>query len=93
MNEASRDLRYVLDSSKEEGFICSRRFVKSADFSHELERGILNFFGSDERLKVEKSFDIPTHSIDLSVSTKSLYFPVDGRNQVYVSVIRTRSLS
>ena len=37
MNETSRDPGYFIDSSQERGLIGSRRFVKAADFSHELE--------------------------------------------------------
>jgi len=66
MNETSRNLGYFIDSSKERSLICSRRFVKTADFSHELERGILNLFGRDDRIKVEKRFDVPAHSYDLN---------------------------
>jgi hypothetical protein len=37
MNETSRDPGYFIDSSQERGLIGSRRFIKTADFSHELE--------------------------------------------------------
>ncbi len=63
MNETTRDRGYFIDSRQERGLICSRRFVKAADFSHELKRGILNFFGSDGRIKVEKWFDVSAHSV------------------------------
>jgi hypothetical protein len=66
MNETTRDLGYFIDSSEERDLICFRRFVKTADFSHELERSILNFFGGYGRIKVEKRLDIPAHSHDLS---------------------------
>jgi hypothetical protein len=66
MNETSRDFGYFIDSSQERRLIRSRRSVKTADFSHELERGILNLFGGDGRIKVEKCFDIPAHSYDLN---------------------------
>jgi hypothetical protein len=65
MNETSRDLRDFIDSSEERGLIGSRRLVKTADFSYELERRGLNLFGGDGRIEVEKCFDIPAHSSDL----------------------------
>ena len=61
MNETGRYLRYIIDSSQERGLIGSRRFVKTADFSHELERGSLNLCCGDGRIKVEKCFDVPAH--------------------------------
>jgi hypothetical protein len=66
MNETTRDLGYFIDSSLERGLVCLRRFVKAADFSHELERSILNLFGGYGRIKIEKRLDIPAHSHDLS---------------------------
>ena len=37
MNETSRDSGYFIDSRQKRGLIGSRRFVKTADFSYELE--------------------------------------------------------
>jgi hypothetical protein len=73
MNETSRDPGYFIDSSQERGFIGSRRFVKTADFSYELECGGLNLFGGDGRIKIEKCFDIPAHSSDLSKTWLNLH--------------------
>ena len=66
MNETSRDPGYFIDSNQEHGLIGSRGFVKTADFSHELERRGLNLFAGDGRIEVEKCFDIPAHSSDLN---------------------------
>jgi hypothetical protein len=66
MNEASRNLSDFIDSSQERGLIGSRWLVKTADFSHELARRGLNLIAGDERIKIEKCFDIPAHSSDLS---------------------------
>jgi len=60
--KSSRNPGHFIDGCKERGFVCLRRFVETADFSHELERRRSNLFGRDRRLKVEKSFDIPAHS-------------------------------
>jgi hypothetical protein len=50
----SRDAGYFIDGSQEQVSICLRRFVKTADFSHELERGSPNFFGSYWRIEIEE---------------------------------------
>jgi hypothetical protein len=63
MQKASRDIGYSIDCSQERSFVCFRRFVKTADFSHELERCGSNFFVRDWRIEVEKSFYIPAHSV------------------------------
>ena len=70
MNETGRDLRYFIDSSQERGFIGSRRFVETADFSDELERGIAYLFRGDRRIKVEKCFDVPAHFRATSLMTE-----------------------
>jgi len=44
-----------------------RRFVKTADFSHELERSSSNLFGGDGWIEIEEGFDIPAHHYDLKV--------------------------
>ncbi len=66
MNKASRDCGYFVDGSLERSLIGTRRFVKATDFSYELKGSILNLFGGDGRIKVEKRLDVPTHSGDLS---------------------------
>jgi hypothetical protein len=70
MNETGRDLGYFIDSRQERGFIGSRRFVETADFSDELERGSSNLFSGDGRIKVEKRFDIPAHFRGTSLVTE-----------------------
>jgi hypothetical protein len=66
MNQATRSRSYFLDRGLERVLVCFRRFVEAADFSHKLERGVLNLLGGDGRIKVEKRFDVPAHSCDLS---------------------------
>ena len=61
VNETGRYLRYIIDSSQERSLIGPRRFAKTADFSHELERGSLNLCCGDGRIKVEKCLDVPAH--------------------------------
>src|SRR3974377_903749 len=51
--KASRDVGNLIDCSQERVFVCLRRFVETADFSHELERSSSNFFRSDRRIEVE----------------------------------------
>src|ERR1019366_961203 len=63
MGEASRDAGDFIDCGQERGFVCLRRFVKTADFSHELERSRSSLFGSDGRIEVEEGLDIPAHSV------------------------------
>ena len=59
--KARRNARYFIHCSQERGFVRLRRLREAADFSHELERGSFNLFGSDGRIEVEESFDIPAH--------------------------------
>ncbi len=91
MDEASRDLSDFIDSSEERGLIGSRRLVKTADFSYELERRGLNLFGGDGRIEVEKCFDIPAHSSDLSQTwLNPLCCPFDGGDLAFVSLVATK---
>jgi len=91
MNEASRDLSDFIDSGQERGLICSRRFVETADFSHELKRRSLHLFGGDGRIKIEKCFNIPAHSSDLSQTwLNPLYYPFDGGDLAFVSLVATK---
>ena len=62
MEEISRDPGDGIDCGQERGFIRLRRFVKPADFSHELERSSPNLIGIDRRLEVEERLDVPAHS-------------------------------
>jgi hypothetical protein len=51
----------------------------------------LNFFGGDGRIEVEKCFDIPAHSSDLSQTwLNPLYRPFDGRELAFVSLDATK---
>src|SRR5712664_1139696 len=91
MNETSRDLGYFVDSSQERSLIRFRRFTETADFSHELERGILDLFGGNRRIKVEQCLDVPAHSCDLNETRLNpLYCPVYGRQVVCRSFARGR---
>src|SRR5712692_10090612 len=61
--KTSRDPCYFIDCGYKRGFVCLRRLVEAADFSHELQRRGTNLFGSDRRIEIEKDFDIPAHSL------------------------------
>ena len=61
--KTSRDPCYFIDRGHERGFVCLRRFIEAADFSHELQRRGTNLIGSDRRIEIEKDFYIPAHSI------------------------------
>src|ERR1700732_1201200 len=63
VEKTSRDRGDFIDRSQERSFVRLRRFVKAADFSHELERGSSNLLASDGRIEVEEGFDIPAHSV------------------------------
>jgi len=91
MNEASRNLSDFIDSSQERGLIGSRWLVKTADFSHELERRGLNLIAGDGRIEIEECFDIPAHSSDLSQTwLNPLYCPFDGGDLAFVSLVATK---
>ena len=62
MEEIRRDPGDGIDCGQERGFIRLRRFVKTADFSHELQRSGLNLFGRDRRVEIEQEFDVAAHS-------------------------------
>jgi hypothetical protein len=59
--KASGDACDFIDCRQEWGFVGLRRFVKTADFSHELQGSIPNLFRADGRLEIEKCFDISAH--------------------------------
>jgi hypothetical protein len=63
----SRDAGYFINCSQQRSFVCFRRCVKTADFSHELERSSSNLFGGDRRIEIEEDSDIPGHHYDLKV--------------------------
>jgi hypothetical protein len=63
VEKTSRDRGDFIDRSQERSFVRLRRFVKAADFPHELERGSSNLLASDGRIEVEEGFDIPAHSV------------------------------
>ena len=63
--KTGRDAGYFIDCSQQCAFVCLRRFVKTADFSHELERSSSNLFGGDGRIEIEEGFDIPAYHYDL----------------------------
>jgi hypothetical protein len=60
-DETARSAGDFLDRGQERGFVCLRRFIKAADFSHELERRRSYLLVSDGRIKVEECFDVPAH--------------------------------
>jgi len=57
MNQASGNSSDFIDGSVEYSFVCFRRFVEAADFSHELERSRTNLLVGDRRIEIEKRFD------------------------------------
>ena len=61
--KTSRDPCYFIDCGYKRGFVCLRRLVEAADFSHELQRRGTNLFGSDRRIEIDKDFDIPAQSL------------------------------
>src|SRR6266851_6616812 len=65
--KTGRDAGYFIDCNQQRAFVCLRRFVKTADFSHELERSSSNLFGGDRRIEIEEGFDIPAHHYDPKV--------------------------
>lgn len=91
MNETGRDQCDFINSSQERGLIGSRRFVETADFSHELERRGLNLVAGNRRIKIEKCFDVPAHSSDLSQTwLNRLYCPFDGGDLAFVSLVAAK---
>src|SRR6202521_5147988 len=73
MQKTSGDRGDFIDCAQERSFVRLRRFIKTADFSHELERSSSNLFGSDGRIEVEEGFDIPAHSVE----PPGMTFPCD----------------
>ena len=67
MQKTRRDAGYFIDSSQKRGFVSLGRFVKTCDFSHELERGGSNLFIGHGRIEIEESLDITAHGRDLPV--------------------------
>jgi len=63
--KATRDAGYFIYRNEERTFVCLRGCVKTADFSHKLQRSSPNLFGGDRRIEIEKGFDIPAHDDDL----------------------------
>src|SRR5437588_2223148 len=65
-----RDTGNFIDCRQKRIFISFRRFIETGYLSHKLERSISNFFVSDERVKVEKRFNISAHSACTSKNKK-----------------------
>jgi hypothetical protein len=57
----TRDFGYFIDGSLKRRFVCLRRFAKTADFPHELKRGIPNLFLSNGWIEIEKKLDVSAH--------------------------------
>jgi hypothetical protein len=51
--KTSRDRGDFIDCRQEGGFVCLRRFIETADFSHGIDRGI----------EVKQGFDVPAHTV------------------------------
>ena len=60
--KTSRNAGNIVHRSVEQCCIPLRRSVESADFSHKLERGSSDFFGSRRGLEIKESLNIPAHS-------------------------------
>src|ERR1035441_667367 len=61
--KASRNAGDFIDGSVERRFVRLRWLVEAADLSDKLERGSLDFFLSDRRVKVEEGFDVSAHGV------------------------------
>jgi hypothetical protein len=61
--KTSRDRGDFIDCRQEGGFVCLRRFIETADFSHELEGSSSNLFGIDRGIEVKQGFDVPAHTV------------------------------
>jgi hypothetical protein len=84
--KTGRDAGYLIDCSQQGAFVCLRRFAKTADFSHELERSSPNLFGGDGRIEIEEGFDIPAHRYDLE-EQNSQGTELSSRVTIYLSSI------
>jgi hypothetical protein len=62
MEQPRRDARYFIDGRQERRLVGFGRFGKTTDFSNELKRSRLNFFGCHGRVKIKEGFDIPAHA-------------------------------
>ena len=61
MKKTGRNPGDLSDRSREREFVCLRRLIEAADFSHELKRGGTNLLIGDWRIEIEKNFDVPAH--------------------------------
>src|SRR5208282_940641 len=71
MEKTSRDTGDFVNCRQERGFIGLRRFVKTGDFPHELERSRSHLLVGDRRIEVEKGFNIPAHTVEPPVATST----------------------
>jgi hypothetical protein len=94
VQKSSRSFGDLIHSQLKCGFVCLRRFAEAADFPHELQRGIPNFFRCHRRIEVEENFDIPAHSVHLKCESTpyletdkaSLFLPKQLREPYYCMV-------
>src|SRR6266567_6764994 len=78
----ARDRGYLVDSGSECGFVCLRRLVEAAHFSHELRRGSTNLVLGDWGFEIEQDPDVSAHGVG---STEKTGEPVFHRQDVGLS--------
>ena len=61
MEEAEGDGGNFVDGGLEGGLVGFGGLVEAGDFADELERGVVNFFGSYGWIEVEERFDVSAH--------------------------------
>jgi hypothetical protein len=69
MEKAGGDGGDFIDGGQKCVLIGLRRFVKTGDFSYELERSGSNLVFSDGRIEVEKGFDVAAHAVALRLGS------------------------
>src|SRR5215217_1492325 len=75
-----RSLRYLFDRTVESLLVGFRRFCKSAQLPHELNRRRANLFLGRRRFEVMKCFDISTHAVLLLPALEKLVYVTNPRN-------------
>src|SRR5260370_37786982 len=72
MQKSRRSFGDFIDSRLKRSFVSLRWFAEAADFPHELQRGIPNFFRCHRRIKVEQNSDVPAHGDHLKTSQSAI---------------------
>ena len=79
--KSSRDGGDFLNCDQERRFVCLRRLVKTADFSHELERSRVNLFVGDWWIKVKEWFDVSAHRSSIRRVSRQVHNHSWGENR------------